>query len=72
MRTEVRSYGDTYSIAELALEPCRVVAVKRLRRSFAALRSLRDDCVGATRRFAIKPFDARSRPRAAGLRRRRP
>ena len=72
-RTPLRSCGDNALNAWLSpRKPHRPVAVKRLRRFCAALRSLRDDCAGAMGRFAIKAFDARNRPRAAGFACRKP
>jgi hypothetical protein len=67
-------YGITVTPAQLPNSPAgprRVVAVKRLRRSSAALRSLWDGRVGAVERFPIKAFGARNRLRRAGPRRAR-
>jgi len=52
--------------------PCRRIAVNRLRRSCAALRSLGDDCDAPAWRSLAMDFDGSVRPIGAGARRRSP
>jgi len=56
----------------LRRKPCRRIAVNRLRRSCAALRSLRDDCDAPAWRSLAMDFDGSVRPIGAGARRRSP